>query len=90
MRRRRLESSDIEDVIQETYALLASRARLDDLIHPKAYMFRVAHSRAEHRPTVSVRGGGSVRFLPFARWRHLQQKRSRRWCRCPAGADARD
>nr|WP_316629461.1 RNA polymerase sigma factor [uncultured Brevundimonas sp.] len=44
LRRRRLEPRDIDDVVQEAYAVLASRHRLDDLTHPKAYLFRIAHS----------------------------------------------
>lgn len=44
LRRRRLDPADIEDVIQEAYTVLASREHLESLTHPKAYLFRIAHS----------------------------------------------
>jgi RNA polymerase sigma factor (sigma-70 family) len=58
LRRRRLEPSEIDDVIQEAYAILASRERLDDLAHPKAYLFRIAHS-------LVVRDARRARIVPF-------------------------
>ncbi len=33
-----------EDVIQEAYSLLAARDRVDDIRHPKAYLFQTARS----------------------------------------------
>lgn len=41
---RRLPGLDVEDVIQETYSLLAARERFDDILHPKAYLFQMARS----------------------------------------------
>jgi len=35
---------DIDDIVQETYAVLASRECVDDIQHPRAYLFQVAHS----------------------------------------------
>ncbi len=58
MRRRRLEPHEVDDVVQEAYAILASRERLDDLVHPKAYLFRIAHS-------LVVRDARRARIVPF-------------------------
>lgn len=37
-------SADADDVIQETYTVLAARESVDDIAHPRAYLFQVAHS----------------------------------------------
>ena len=58
LRRRRLDPRDIDDVIQEAYSILASRERLDDLTHPKAYLFRIAHS-------LVLRDARRARIVPF-------------------------
>lgn len=58
LRRRRLSAIDIDDTIQEAYAVLASRPRLDDLHHPKAYLFRIAHS-------LVLRDARRSRIVPF-------------------------
>ncbi|MFZ5746706.1 MAG: RNA polymerase sigma factor [Pseudomonadota bacterium] len=58
LRRRRLEPHEIDDVIQESYAILASRERLDDLVYPKAYLFRIAHS-------LVLRDANRARIVPF-------------------------
>lgn len=58
LRRRRLDPTDVEDVIQEAYAILASRERLDDLAHPKAYLFRIAQS-------LVLRDARRARIVPF-------------------------
>lgn len=58
LRRRRLSAIDIDDTIQEAYAVLASRPRLDDLNHPKAYLFRIAHS-------LVLRDARRGRIVPF-------------------------
>lgn len=58
LRRRRLSAIDIDDTIQESYAVLASRPRLDDLNHPKAYLFRIAHS-------LVLRDARRGRIVPF-------------------------
>lgn len=57
-RRRRLPPDDIDDIIQEAYAILASRDRLDDLISPNAYLFRIVHS-------LVVRDARRARIVPF-------------------------
>lgn len=35
---------DVDDIVQESYALLAERERLDDILNPRAYLFQVAKS----------------------------------------------
>jgi RNA polymerase sigma factor (sigma-70 family) len=35
---------DVEDIVQESYAVLAERERVDDILNPRAYLFQVAHS----------------------------------------------
>ena len=35
---------DIDDIVQESYAALAERERIDDILNPRAYLFQVAHS----------------------------------------------
>jgi RNA polymerase sigma factor (sigma-70 family) len=58
LRRRRLEPHEIDDVVQEAYSILASREKLDDLLLPKAYLFRIAHS-------LVVRDARRARIVPF-------------------------
>lgn len=43
-RRRAPGAFDIDDIVQESYALLAERKRVDDILNPRAYLFQVAHS----------------------------------------------
>lgn len=43
-RRRAPAAFDVDDIVQESYALLAERARVDDILNPRAYLFQVAHS----------------------------------------------
>ena len=35
---------DVDDIVQESYALLAERTRLDDILNPRADLFQVAQS----------------------------------------------
>lgn len=42
--RRAQAAFDIDDIVQESYAALAERARVDDILNPRAYLFQVAHS----------------------------------------------
>lgn len=42
--RKRHSGIDVDDVIQETYTVLAARERMDDIRNPRAYLFQVAHS----------------------------------------------
>lgn len=44
LRRKRTPDLDVDDIVQETYAVLATRERVDDIRHPRAYLFQVAHS----------------------------------------------
>lgn len=43
-RRRALAAFDVDDIVQESYAVLAERERFDDILNPRAYLFQVAHS----------------------------------------------
>lgn len=43
-RRRSPAAFDVDDIVQESYALLAERERLDDILNPRAYLFQVAQS----------------------------------------------
>lgn len=44
LRRRAPAASDIDDIVQESYAVLAERERVSDILNPRAYLFQVAHS----------------------------------------------
>jgi RNA polymerase sigma-70 factor (ECF subfamily) len=44
LRRKAAAGFDIDDIIQETYAILAAKADIDSIHNPKAYMFQVAYS----------------------------------------------
>ncbi|RYG32998.1 MAG: RNA polymerase subunit sigma-24, partial [Burkholderiales bacterium] len=35
---------DVDDVIQESYAVLSERASIEDIRHPRAYLFQIANS----------------------------------------------
>jgi len=60
---------DVDDIIQESYALLAERTRLDDILNPRAYLFQVAQSlvirnlrRARIVPIQAMEDFGHVEF----------------------------
>lgn len=64
---------DIEDIIQESYAVLAERERVDDILNPRAYLFQVAQSlvvrnirRARIVPILAVEDLGAVDFADEA------------------------
>lgn len=42
--RKRHAGIDIDDVVQETYTVLAARESMEDIRNPRAYLFQVAHS----------------------------------------------
>lgn len=42
--RKRGAGVEVDDVIQETYTVLAGRETVDDIRHPRAYLFQVAQS----------------------------------------------
>jgi RNA polymerase sigma factor (sigma-70 family) len=42
--RKRSVGIDVDDVIQEAYTVLAARETTSDIRHPRAYLFRIAHS----------------------------------------------
>ncbi len=44
LRRKTASGFDVDDVIQETYAILAAKADIESIRNPKAYMFQVAYS----------------------------------------------
>jgi RNA polymerase sigma-70 factor (ECF subfamily) len=43
-RRRSIDAAGVDDIIQESYAVLAERERVDDIQHPRAYLFQIARS----------------------------------------------
>ena len=63
----------MDDIIQESYALLAERTRLDDILNPRAYLFQVAQSlvirnlrRARIVPIQAMEDFGHVEFADAA------------------------
>ena len=44
MRSRRLIDADVSDIVQETYAILASMERVDHIVDVRTYMFSVARN----------------------------------------------
>lgn len=65
--RLRVQESDALDIVQESYALLLERERLDDIVSPRAYLFQVAHSlmmrnirRARIVPILAIEELGTV------------------------------
>jgi RNA polymerase sigma-70 factor (ECF subfamily) len=68
-RRRAPAAFDVDDIVQESYTLLAERERVDDIINPRAYLFQVAQSlvvrsirRARIVPILAVEDLGLVDF----------------------------
>lgn len=64
---------DVDDIIQESYALLTERTRLDDILNPRAYLFQVAQSlvirnlrRARIVPIQAMEDFGHVEFADAA------------------------
>lgn len=71
--RLRVLDSDTLDIVQESYALLLERERLDDIANPRAYLFQVAHSlmvrnirRARIVPILAIEEMGGVEFADKA------------------------
>ena len=71
--RLRLQDSDALDIIQESYALLLERERLDDILNPRAYLFQVAHSlmmrnirRARIVPILAIEELGTIEIADKA------------------------
>lgn len=69
-RRRAPAAFDIDDIVQESYALLAERERVDDILNPRAYFFQVAHSlvvrnirRAKIVPILAVEDLGQMELV---------------------------
>lgn len=64
---------DVEDIVQESYAVLAERACVDDILNPRAYLFQVAQSlvvrnirRARIVSILAVEDLGAVDFADEA------------------------
>lgn len=57
-RKRSSGAVDTDDVIQETYTVLAARETVADIRHPRAYLFQIAHS-------VVVRHVRRARIVPI-------------------------
>lgn len=60
---------EVDDVVQESYALLAARPQLDDIANPRAYLYQTAHSlilrdirRARIVPILAIEDLGPVEF----------------------------
>lgn len=71
--RRAQASFDVDDIVQESYAVLAERERVDDILNPRAYLFQVAHSlvvrnirRARIVPILAVEDLGHIEFADEA------------------------
>ncbi|WP_202926350.1 RNA polymerase sigma factor [Pseudoxanthomonas wuyuanensis] len=67
--RRHAPAFDVDDLIQESYAILAEREDLDDILNPRAYLFQVAQSlvvrnirRAQVVSIHSIEDLGQVEF----------------------------
>ena len=67
--RRRL-GVDVDDIIQEAYAILAERETVDDIQHPSAYLFQVARSlvvrHVRRARVVSIQAVDDLERLNFA------------------------
>jgi RNA polymerase sigma factor (sigma-70 family) len=61
---------DIDDIVQESYAALAERERIDDILNPRAYLFQVAHSlvirNIRRARIVSILAVEDLGFVEFA------------------------
>lgn len=71
--RLRVQDSDALDIVQESYALLLERERLDDILNPRAYLFQVAHSlmmrnirRARIVPILAIEELGTIEIADKA------------------------
>ena len=60
---------EVDDILQESYALLSARPRVDDIGNPRAYLYQTAHSlalrdirRARIVPILAMEDLGSVEF----------------------------
>lgn len=55
----RVEALDVDDIVQETYAILAGRETVGEIRNPKAYLFQTARSvvlmHLRHAKIVSIR-----------------------------------
>ncbi len=68
LRRRRLSESEIDDLVQETYAKLITLESVENIRNPKNYAFQVAHSILASR----IRRAGLCPSMPAstsANWR---------------------
>lgn len=78
---------DVDDVIQEAYAILAARQSVNDICHPRAYLFQVARS-------VVIRHARRARVVPIQLTDDLEQLDVADWASSPertaiAGDDLR-
>ena len=60
---------EVDDVLQESYALLAARPQVDDIVNPRAYLYQTAQSlilrdirRARIVPILAIEDLGPVEF----------------------------
>ncbi|MGY0560297.1 RNA polymerase sigma factor [Luteimonas sp. A277] len=60
---------EVDDILQESYALLAARQQVNDIINPRAYLYQTAHSlilrdirRARIVPILAIESLGPIEF----------------------------
>lgn len=70
LRTRRVVDLDIDDIVQEAYAILISRESFDDIRNPRSYFFQVAYSVVLHHirrsKIVSIRASADLERLNAA------------------------
>ncbi|MBK1976178.1 RNA polymerase sigma factor [Brevundimonas diminuta] len=70
LRNKRVFDLDIDDIVQETYAILISRESLNEIRNPRSYFFQVAYSVVLHHirrsKIVSIRTMGDLERLDAA------------------------
>jgi RNA polymerase sigma-70 factor (ECF subfamily) len=69
LRRRRLQDTEIDDLVQETYAKLIVLESVDAIRDPKSYAFQVAHSihatRIRRARIVPIQAGADLGDMPI-------------------------
>jgi len=67
---RRVVDLEVDDIVQETYAILAARASVETIQNPRAYTFQIANNvvlaHLRHSRVVSIRAIGDIDQLPNA------------------------
>lgn len=67
---RRVVELEVDDIVQETYAILAARASVENIHNPRAYTFQIANNvvlaHLRHSRVVSIRTIGDIDQLSNA------------------------